>query len=70
MTYPTALNLDPHGLNGSGMWLPTEDGSRGLWNPSVRLAGLTTDHDIGHQQLVGYKIERVIEFLKANEDRI
>lgn len=69
ISYPTASTVDPHGLSGSGLWLPIDDGSQGLWSPSVRLIGLTTNHDADRQQLVGYKIERVIEFLRT-EDRL
>jgi len=71
ISYPSALTLDPHGLSGSGLWLPTNDGSKqAVWSPSVRLIGLTTDHDTVRQELVGYKIEPVIEFLRAHEGRM
>jgi len=70
VSYPSALTPDPHGLSGSGVWLPTDNGSQALWSPRVRLIGLTTNHDSVRQELVGYRIERVIEFLRTNEGRM
>jgi hypothetical protein len=69
INYPTQLTVDPPGLSGSGLWLPTS-GNEGLWKPTIQLVGLTTIHDQVAQKLVGYKVENLIEFLSANDDRI
>ena len=69
ISYPTHLTVDPPGLSGSGLWLPTSYGE-GFWKPRIQLVGLTTIHDQVDQKLVAYKVEKLIEFLSANDDRM
>jgi hypothetical protein len=69
ISYPTTLTVDPHGLSGSGLWIPTDMGGV-VWNPGIALIGLVTNHVSGHQILVGYKVEKLIEFLRANDNRM
>lgn len=69
ISYPTNLTVDPHGLSGSGLWIPT-DYEGVVWAPKVTLIGLVTHHDADSQVLVGYTVEKLIEFLSANDNRM
>jgi hypothetical protein len=70
ISYPTDLALAPGGLSGSGLWLPSHAEASALWNPSIRLLGLTTTHDPVAQSMIGYTVEKLVEFLEANGNRI
>ena len=69
ISYPTTLTADSHGLSGSGLWIPSHSGGV-VWSPRVTLIGLVTHHDPGPQVLVGYRVEKLIEFLRANDNRM
>jgi len=69
ISYPSDLTVDSHGLSGSGLWIPSQSAAA-LWTPEVNLIGLVTHHDPVAQALVGYRVEKLIEFLKANDDQM
>lgn len=69
ISYPTNLTVDSPGLSGSGLWIPADIGGV-VWNPKVALIGLVTHYDPDAQILVGYKVEKLIEFLRANDNRM
>ena len=63
IAYPSVQTIDPPGLSGSGLWLPTDNG-QAIWKPTIQLVGLTTHHDQVSAELIGYKAETIIEFLR------
>jgi len=69
ISYPTAITVDSPGLSGSGLWIPIDSGGV-IWTPGITLIGLVTHRDLDHQVLVGYKVEKLIEFLRANDDHM
>ena len=65
ISYPPTTSVDPHGVSGSGLWLPTSV-TEGLWTPEVSLVGLVTHYDPQPQVLLGYRVEELVTFLKTN----
>jgi len=65
VSYPAAEHLDPAGLSGSGLWAVAD--AQTVWTPEIFLVGLVTCHDPKSQALVGYKTEKVMDFLKTNQ---
>jgi hypothetical protein len=61
--YATNQHVNPAGLSGSGMWAVPKP--QIVWRPEVYMVGLVTQHDAKSQVLIGYRIEKVIEFLKS-----
>jgi hypothetical protein len=62
--YPHDNSIKPNGLSGSGLWvfpLPTKK----IWTPGVSLVGLVTCYDKQDCVLIGYRVEKVIEFLQS-----
>jgi hypothetical protein len=59
--YSTDQHINPAGLSGSGIWAVPKP--QIVWRPEVYMMGLVTHHDANSQVLVGYRIEKVIEFL-------
>jgi hypothetical protein len=66
VSYPLAESVDPHGLSGSGLWVSPNPGI--IWSPNISLVGLITDHDSKLHVLIGYRVERLIEFLKSKNE--
>ena len=64
VSYPAGQDIDPKGLSGSGLWFSPPVRNR-IWVPDVKLVGLVTKCDRDLQVLIGYKVERLIEFLKS-----
>ncbi len=65
ISYPSSASVDPHGVSGSGLWLPT-CATVGLWTPEVSLVGLITHYDPQPQVLLGYRVEELVTFLKTH----
>jgi hypothetical protein len=42
----------------------TTDNGQAIWKPAIQLVGLTTHHDQVNAELVGYKAETIIEFIR------
>lgn len=62
--YPPNNPIQPPGLSGSGLWvfpLPTKN----IWTPSPSLVGIITCYNPGPCLLIGYRVEKVVEFLKV-----
>lgn len=63
VSYPPNNSIQPYGLSGSGLWvfpLPTKK----IWTPAISLVGLITQYDPKINGLIGYKVEKLIQFLK------
>jgi hypothetical protein len=69
VNYPPKDQVDPHGLSGSGMWFVPPIRKK-LWAPDVSLAGLVTRYDYDQNVLIGYKVEKLIEFLDSKAERL
>jgi hypothetical protein len=67
VSYPSAGTFDPHGLSGSGLWSSPPVQKR-IWAPEVSLVGLVTGYDRDLQVLIGYKVEKLIEFLESKNE--
>ena len=64
--YPTIQHVNPAGLSGSGLWAAPKP--QIVWTPGIYMVvGLVTHHDPKSQVLIGYRIEKVIEFLKSKQ---
>jgi hypothetical protein len=63
--HPSAEDVDPHGLSGSGIWCSRSTGP--VWSPNVRLAGLVTHYFADRKALRGYRVEAVLGFLRSKD---
>ena len=66
VSLPTSQSIDPHGLSGCGLWITEHDSKEILWAPRLRLLGLVYLWEPQYQVLIGYKVERLVSFLKSN----
>jgi hypothetical protein len=65
--YPSSQSVDPHGLSGCGLWVMEVNSATELWTPTISLVGLVTHWLPQHELLIGYRIEKLIEFLNTKQ---
>jgi hypothetical protein len=67
VSYPKAHTVDAHGLSGSGFWISKDRGGI-VWRPTVALIGLATHYVRATEMVVGYRVEKLIEFLNSKQE--
>ncbi len=65
ISYPATASIDPHGLSGGGIWLPTARPDTVLWTPEIFLTGLITNWEPSAEALIAYRLETLIAFLNS-----
>jgi hypothetical protein len=65
VSYRTSGSVDPHGLSGGGLWMPTSPAGA-LWTPAISLVGLVIQVDPEPQVLLGLRVEELVRFLETN----
>jgi hypothetical protein len=60
---PPESTIEPHGFSGSGVWIPTADRNRLVWNPDPILVGTAHKYFKQSHVIAAAKVPTILEFL-------